>query len=201
MDFSLIDVARFSTLISRYAPAMSSSASIRPICYGSTTTNDEDVGDDNELLLLKSALDGAYERMRLWGGLLPHINVASLHRLPGSGVPPPYRRFGWSISSSRRYHHRRRRYNRRCRHSAAGAATIDEDHNHHRGIPHLATFVYLVLDSRRILSFDNTITEIFRCIDDNRKLYEIGSDIVARVIYSPNLCSSIDSLYDIYLVI
>ncbi|TGZ32333.1 hypothetical protein DBV15_07216 [Temnothorax longispinosus] len=96
-----------------------------------------DVGNDNEPLLLKSALDGAYERMRLRGGLPPHINVASLHRLlmPGSGVPPPYRRFGWSTSSSRRYHHRRRRYSRRCRHSAAGAAAIDKVH--HEGIPRL----------------------------------------------------------------
>lgn len=151
---------------------MSSSASIRPICYGSTTTNDEDVGDDNELLLLKSALDGAYERMRLRGGLLPHINVASLHRLPGSGVPPPYRRFGWSISSSRRYHHRRRRYNRRCRHSAAGAAAIDEDHDHHEGIPHLAIFICTGFPVRYYLSFDDTITKMFRCrriIGNNRR--------------------------------
>lgn len=129
MDFPLIYVARFPTLISRCAPTTSSSASIRPICYGSTTTNDEDVGDDNEPLLLKSALDRAYERMRLRGGLPSHINVASLHRLlmPGSGVPPPYRRFGWSTSSSRHYHHRRLRYRRRCRHSTASAAAIDED--------------------------------------------------------------------------
>lgn len=121
---------------------MSSSASIRPVCYGSTTTNNEDVGDDNEPLLLKSALDGAYERMRLRGELPPHINVASLHRLlmPGSGVPPPHHRFGWS-SSSCRYHHRRRRYSRRCRHSAAGAVVIDEDYDDHEGIPRLDTFV------------------------------------------------------------
>ncbi|KYQ59158.1 hypothetical protein ALC60_01743 [Trachymyrmex zeteki] len=135
-------IARFLTLISRCASATSSCASIRPICYGSTTINDEDVGDDNEPLLLKSALDGAYERMRLRGGLPPHINVASLHRLlmSGSGVPPPYRRFGWSTSSSRRYHHRR--YSRRCRHSAAGTS-IDEDHDDHEGIPCLVadTFV------------------------------------------------------------
>jgi len=122
------------------------------VCYGSTTTN-EDVNDDNEPLLLKSALDGAYERMRLRGGLPPHINVASLHRLlmPGSGVPPPYRRFGWSISS-RRYHHRHRRYSRRCRHSIADAATIDEDYD--EGIPCLTTdFVSRLpyLDSRRSL--------------------------------------------------
>lgn len=139
-DFPLIYVARFSTLISRCTPAMSSSASIRPICYGSTTINDEDVGDDNEPLLLKSALDGAYERMRLRGGLPPHINVASLHRLlmPGSGVPPPYRRFGWSTSSSRRYHHRRP-----CRHSAAGAAAIDEDYDDNEGIPRLGADTFL----------------------------------------------------------
>lgn len=54
------------------------------------------------LLLLKSALDRAYDRMRPRGGLPPHINVASLHRLlmPGSGVPPPRRRFGWSIGTA-----------------------------------------------------------------------------------------------------
>lgn len=150
----LICVARLSTLISRSAPATSSSASIRPICYGSTTTS-EDVGDDNEPLLLKSALDRAYERMRLRGGLPPHINVASLHRLlmPGSGVPPPYSRFGWSTNSSRRYHHRRRRYSRCCRHSAAGVAAIDEDRDHHQGIPRpFLILSYLLLDSRRTLS-------------------------------------------------
>lgn len=86
-------------------------------CYGSTTMNEEDGGgDNNEPLLLKSALDGAYKRMRLQGALPSHINVTSLHRLlmSGSGVPPPYHRFGWSTGSSRRYHHRRHRRRRRC---------------------------------------------------------------------------------------
>lgn len=75
------------------------------------------------LYYLSPLLDRAYERMRLRGGLPSHINVASLHRLlmPGSGVPPPYRRFGWSIGSSRRHHYcrrqrRRRRRPRRCCH-------------------------------------------------------------------------------------
>lgn len=86
-------------------------------CYGSTTTNEDDDGDNDGSLLLKSALDEAYERMRLRGGLPPHINVASLHRLlmPGSGVPPPRHRFGWSTGGGRRHHHRLRRYRRRRR--------------------------------------------------------------------------------------
>lgn len=178
-DSPLIRVARFSTLISRCAPATSSSASIRPICYGSTTTNDEDVGDDNEPLLLKSALDRAYERMRLRGGLPPHINVASLHRLlmPGSGVPPPYRRFGWSTSSSRRYHHRRRRYSRRCRHSADadGAVAIDED-----AIMRESLVWYLVdifvsriwIPVEHYLSLD-TIMETFRYVKDNNRKFAL----------------------------
>ncbi|KYN08611.1 hypothetical protein ALC62_00281 [Cyphomyrmex costatus] len=169
MDSSLI--ARFSILISQSASAKSSSASIRPICYGSTTIN-EDVGDDNEPLLLKSALNGAYERMRLRGGLPPHINVASLHRLlmPGSGVPPPYRRFGWSTGSSRHYHHRRRRYSRRCRHSAAGIA-IDEDD--HEGIPCLTADTFV---SR--IGFSHYA-------DDNKKLQNRTFDIVEVIGFSP----------------
>jgi len=54
--------------------------------------------------------------------------------MPGSGVPPPYHRFGWS-TSSRRYHHRRRR------HSAADAAAIDEDYD--EGIPCLTTDTFI----------------------------------------------------------
>lgn len=71
--------------------------------------------DNKSPLLLKSAFRRSVRANAFTG----RIAVAYKRYLPSpsanAGVPPPYRRFGWSIGSSHRHYYRRRRRQRRRR--------------------------------------------------------------------------------------
>lgn len=71
--------------------------------------------DNKSPLLLKSAFRRSVRANAFTG----RIAVAYKRCLPSppanAGVPPPYRRFGWSIGSSRRHYCRRRRRQHRRR--------------------------------------------------------------------------------------
>lgn len=120
----------------------------------------DDTTKERRIPLGKSALDEAYERMRLRGGLPPHINVASLHRrlMPGSGVPPPHPRFGWSIGCNhhqllrRRHHHHRHRRPRLFEHRRSSTDRADLLSEHHEVFPRFPCPLLLVVDNVTIFS-------------------------------------------------